>query len=233
MALIATDAVPKNGRTDSLDDAGLRPKGRRIVMLDGTELYAKIGQPLMLKFGTKELQLFPGSELVLSWIDDLVEPLLMKMDEHNTLLKSKSNEITLKKLPGLNERLEKIKADTGKDKETQDEEKIDAYREYGVEIALEIFKATHVSEKIIKTLSADKKFEVVQIILLDNDDPRGTWKNRRQKPGKEVLDAILSRDEYNADYREDEIDNLIHVYWQLNYSYGVEKKDVLSLRIPL
>lgn len=233
MALIATDAVPKNGRADSLDDAGLRPKGRRIVMLDGTELYAKIGQPVALPFGGKELNLRPGSDFVLSLIDEQATACIEKMYEYNEALKGMSRSISLEKFPEFTKRTEGIEKDSLLSADDKNKARFEVFQELSSDIGLEVFQQTKARAKDLQGFSADAKFKIVQLILLDAKEANGKWKKDKRKPNAAELNKVLSKKDFDYDYTRDEIDNLIHVYWQLNYSYGVEKKDVLSLRIPL
>lgn len=232
MALIATDTMPKNGKTESLDDAGLRPKGRRIVMLDGTELYAKIGHSLAIPFGGEELSLRPGSDFVLSLIDEQATACIEKMYEYNEALKGLSRTISLEKFPEFTKRTEGIENDTLSTDE-KNKARFEVFQELSADIGLEVFQQTKARAKDLQGFSADAKFKIVQLILLDAKDAGGKWKREKRKPTAAELTKVLSKKDFEYDYTRDEIDNLIHVYWQLNYSYGVEKKDVLSLRIPL
>lgn len=202
-------------------------------MLDGEERYAKIGQALVLPFGGKELNLRPGSDFVLSLIDEQATACIEKMYEYNEALKKMSRSISLEKFPEFTKRTEGVEKDNLLSAEEKNKARFEVFQELSADIGLEVFQQTKARAKDLQNFSTDVKFKIVQLILLDAKDATGKWKKDRRKPTAAELNKTLTQEEFEFDYTRDEIDNLIHVYWQLNYFYGVEKKDVLSLRIPL
>lgn len=250
MALIDEYEESGNGAAvdAELDRRPVTAGGHKIATLDGVEIPWRIGERLPLLIGGRKLHLRAGSYFVLGLIDRINSEYLDKISEFEGEVNKMKTETSVKALiknpdaKALIKDLVKFR-DSGLYNDTKSEEEIFAIllkiiSTLSGDIAVELYanaRAREIAARI-KKLSQEGRFKVAQIIFLDAADARDktgipAWKRERREPNEDELKEVLTLEQYENDFSKIEIENLLHVYHNLNYP-PIEKKDFLNLRLP-
>lgn len=201
-------------------------EGQEIIFLDGRKVVRKLGATLTVTMGEEKINVRPGSYFFLNLIDGLVQDCIDQMFPIEKRLKELSRSAGDQSIVDI---VSKVKA------AKEPEQNVDLNKEV-VDIiigkSVELYSRSRELAKEIKALSTKTRFLIAQMIIFDAKQYKGEWKKEGRPPTTDELESVMPLQRLESEFAKEDTENLIHVYFQLNFSEQ-EKKDFLSLRMPI